>query len=258
MKKLFTLLFIFSNIFFLSAQENAYGNGESFKFRVHYGFVTAGYATLKVKDATINGKEVFHVRGYGETVGVSKWFFKVKDDYQSYIDKEKNIPYRFIRKIDEGGYTKDIQIDFNHSSNKATVNDKKKGETTVFSVQKDTQDMISAFYYLRNKLDTDNIKAGDEFEMNMFFDNENYKFRLKFLGKEILDTNFGRVRTLIFRPYVQSGRVFKEKESLTIWISDDNNKIPLLIKADLAVGSLKATLTEFKGLQHSFKILANQ
>ena len=258
MKKLFTLLFIFSNIFFLSAQENAYGNGESFKFRVHYGFVTAGYATLKVKDANINGKEVFHVRGYGETVGVSKWFFKVKDDYQSYIDKEKNIPYRFIRKIDEGGYTKDIQIDFNHSSYKATVNDKKKGETTVFSVQKDTQDMISAFYYLRNKLDTDNIKAGDEFEMNMFFDNENYKFRLKFLGKEILETNFGRVRTLIFRPYVQSGRVFKEKESLTVWISDDNNKIPLLIKADLAVGSLKATLTEFKGLQHSFKILANQ
>ena len=258
MKKLLTLLFIFSNIFFLSAQENAYGNGEYFKFRVHYGFVTAGYATLKVKDATISGKEVFHVRGYGETVGVSKWFFKVKDDYQSYIDKEKNIPYRFIRKIDEGGYTKDIQIDFNHSSNRATVNDKKNNETTVFSFPKGTQDMISAFYYLRNKLDTENIKAGDEIEMNMFFDNENYKFRLKFLGKEILDTNFGRVRTLIFRPYVQSGRVFKEKESLTVWISDDNNKIPLLIKADLAVGSLKATLTEFKGLQHSFKILADQ
>lgn len=258
MKKLFTLLFLFCNIFFLSAQERAYGDGESFKFRVHYGFVTAGYATLKVNNANIKGKDVFHVRGYGETVGMSKWFFKVQDDYQSYIDKEKNIPYRFIRKIDEGGYTKDVQIDFNHSTNKATVNDKKNNETTVFSFPKDTQDMISAFYYLRNKLDTENIKEGDVLEMNMFFDQENYKFRLKFLGKEVLDTNFGRVRTLIFRPYVQSGRVFKEKESLTVWISDDKNKIPLLIKADLAVGSLKATLTEFKGLQHSFKILANQ
>ncbi len=257
MKKLLTLLFLFSNIFFISAQEKAYGDREYFKFRVHYGFVTAGYATLKVNDATINGKEVFHVRGYGETVGVSKLFFKVKDDYQSYIDKEKNIPYRFIRKIDEGGYTKDIQIDFNHSSNRATVNDKKSDEITVFSFPRETQDMISAFYYLRNKLETENIKEGDVVEMNMFFDKENYKFRLKFLGKEILDTNFGRVRTLIFRPYVQSGRVFKEKESLTVWISDDKNKIPLLIKADLAVGSLKATLTEFKGLQHSFKILAD-
>ncbi len=258
MKKLLTLLFLFCNIFFLSSQERAYGNGEYFKFRVHYGFVTAGYATLNVKNATINGKDVFHVRGFGETVGVSKWFFKVNDDYQSYIDKEKDIPYRFIRKIDEGGYTKDIQIDFNHFTNIATVNDKKKGETKVLSFPKETQDMISAFYFLRNKLETDNIKEGDVVEMNMFFDKENYKFRLKFLGKEILDTNFGRVRTLIFRPYVQSGRVFKEKESLTVWISDDNNKIPLLIKADLAVGSLKATLTEFKGLQHSFKILADQ
>ena len=257
MKKLFVLLILFSNIFFLSAQERAYGDGEFFKFRVHYGFVTAGYATLKVKNTTIKGKEVFHVRGYGETVGVSKWFFKVEDDYQSYIDKEKDIPYRFIRKIDEGGYTKDIEIDFNHSTQKATVNDKKHNEITVFSFPKDTQDMISAFYYLRNQLETENIKAGDVVEMNMFFDKENYKFRLKFLGKEVLDTNFGRVRTLIFRPYVQSGRVFKEKESLTVWISDDNNKIPLLVKADLAVGSLKATLTEFKGLQHSFKILVD-
>ena len=257
MKKLFVLLILFSNIFFLSAQERAYGDGEFFKFRVHYGFVTAGYATLKVKNTTIKGKEVFHVRGYGETVGVSKWFFKVEDDYQSYIDKEKDIPYRFIRKIDEGGYTKDIEIDFNHSTQKATVNDKKHNEITVFSFPKDTQDMISAFYYLRNQLETENIKAGDVVEMNMFFDKENYKFRLKFLGKEVLDTNFGRVRTLIFRPYVQSGRVFKEKESLTVWISDDNNKIPLLVKADLAVGSLKATLTGFKGLQHSFKIIAD-
>jgi murein L,D-transpeptidase YafK len=55
---------------------------------------------------------------------------------------------------------------------------------------------------------------------------------------------------------VQAGRVFKEKESLTVWVSDDANKIPLLVKADLAVGSLKATLSEFRGLQHSFKVLA--
>ncbi|CAM3324887.1 DUF3108 domain-containing protein [Aequorivita lipolytica] len=257
MKKLLTLLILFSNIFYFSAQERSYGDGEYFKFRVHYGFVTAGYATLKVQEATINGKDVYHVRGFGETVGVSKWFFHVEDDYQSYIDTEKDIPYRFIRKINEGGYTKDIQIDFNHSTKRATVNDKEHNETTVFSFPEDTQDMISAFYYLRNQLDTENIKTGDVVEMNMFFDKENYKFRLKFLGKEVLDTNFGRVRTLIFRPYVQSGRVFKEKESLTVWISDDKNKIPLLVKADLAVGSLKATLTEFKGLQHSFKIIAD-
>ena len=90
--------------------------------------------------------------------------------------------------------------------------------------------------------------------MNMFFDKENYRFRLKFLGREVLKTAFGKVPTLIFRPYVQSGRVFKEQESLTVWVSDDRNKMPVLIKASLVVGSLKASLTEFKGLQHSFRI----
>ena len=254
MKKLFLLLFLFS-VSILSAQMKAYGDGEWFKFRVHYGIVTAGYATLEVKDAKIKGKDVYHVKGFGETVGVSKWFFKVRDDYQSYIDKEKNVPYRFIRDINEGGYKKDVEVDFDHNLKKATVKDKKHNETTIFTFEKDTQDMVSAFYYLRNHLNTKTIKEGEEVEINMFFDKENFKFRLKFIGREVLKTSFGRVQTLIFKPYVQSGRVFKEQESLTVWISDDENKIPLLVKADLAVGSLKATLTEFKGLQHSFKII---
>jgi len=80
---------------------------------------------------------------------------------------------------------------------------------------------------------------------------------LKFLGRETLKTKFGKISTLKFRPYVEAGRVFKEKESLTVWVTDDDNKIPLLIKADLAVGSLKATLTEFKGLKNSFKIIVD-
>lgn len=88
----------------------------------------------------------------------------------------------------------------------------------------------------------------------MFFDEENYNFKLKFLGREELDTEFGKIKTLKFRPYVMAGRVFQEQESLTLWVSADDNKIPLRIKADLAVGSLRADLEAFKGLKHSFKV----
>ena len=256
MKRLITII-LFCSIATLSAQENAYGDGEWFKFRIHYGLLTAGYASLGVTNENLNGKDVFHIKGEGKTVGVSNWFFKVEDDYQSYVDKEKNIPYRFIRKINEGGYTKDIQIDFNHTSNKALVFNKKHNTEEEVSFHENTQDMVSAFYYLRNRLDTENIVEGQYVDMNMFFDRENYKFRLKFLGRETLRTSFGKVPCLVFRPYVQSGRVFKESESLTVWVSDDKNKMPLLIKADLAIGSLKATLTQYKGLKHSFKIIAN-
>jgi hypothetical protein len=77
---------------------------------------------------------------------------------------------------------------------------------------------------------------------------------LKFLGYEDIDTKFGIVPTMIFRPLVQSGRVFKEEESLTVWISNDDNKLPIRIKASLAVGSIKADLDAFKGLKYSFKV----
>jgi len=256
MKNIFTLLVLFTVTVGFS-QNKAFGDGESFKFRVHYGFVTAGYATLKVKKKKLNGKEVYHIKGLGKTVGPAKMFFKVEDNYQSYIDIEKNIPYKFIRKIDEGGYIKDIEIDFDHTTNLATVTNKKHKKTDVVSFPKDAQDMVSAFYYLRNNLDTENIEIGETVDLNMFFDKENYKFRLKFLGRETLKTNFGKVPCLVFRPYVSAGRVFKEKESLTVWVSDDENKMPVLIKADLAVGSLKASLIEFKGLQNSFKIVVD-
>ncbi len=256
MKKLITLLLLL-NITLLSAQQKAYGDGEWLKFRVHYGLITAGSATLQVDKEMLNGKEVFHVKGYGETTGMTSWFFPVEDDYQSYIDIEKDIPYRFIRKIDEGGHTKDIVIEFNHENQKAKIIDYKHDTEKMVFFPKGAQDMVSSFYYLRNNLDVSNIKVNDEIELDMFFDKENYKFKLKFLGREVLDTDFGKVPCLIFRPYVQSGRVFKEKESLTLWVSDDENKIPLVIKADLVVGSLKATLIEFKGLSHSFKIKAN-
>ena len=91
----------------------------------------------------------------------------------------------------------------------------------------------------------------------MFFDGETTKFKLKFLGREDISTKFGQVSCMIFRPLVQAGRVFKEEESLTVWISDDDNKIPIRIKASLAVGSLKADIEAFKGLKNSFKIKVN-
>lgn len=256
MKKILVLVLVCVSTLSMG-QKRAYGDGEWFKFRVHYGFVTAGYATLKVDNTVLNGKEVFHVQGEGRTVGVSKLFFKVEDYYQSYIDKEKDVPYRFIRKIDEGGYTKDIQIDFDHDTNLALVNNKEKNTQDYVSFSENAQDMVSAFYYLRNHVDTSTIQEGDTVDLDMFFDKESFGFKLKFLGREVIRTRFGKIAALKFRPYVEAGRVFKEKESLTVWVTDDDNKIPLLIKASLAVGSLKATLTEFKGLQHSFKIVVD-
>lgn len=256
MKKVSLVIALCFVILSVSAQEkHAFQEGEWFKFKMSYsGFLKAGNATLEVKNTKLNGREVFHVVGKGWTTGAIKWFFKVKDRYESYFDKQTGMPYKFIRNIDEGGYTKDIEIEFDHASKKAHVNNKKEKTKASFAIEENVQDMVSAFYYLRNNYNTNTIREGDVVSLNMFFDDENFNFKLKFLGREELKTSFGTINTLKFRPYVMAGRVFKEKESLTLWVSADDNKIPLRIQADLAVGSLRADLEAFKGLKHSFKV----
>lgn len=254
MKKIILLLLLIITTNFYSQNDNAYGVGEWFKFRIHYGFVNAGYATLEVKDATINNKKVFHVVGKGYTTGVSRFFFKVVDVYESYIDKDSGNPYQFVRNINEGGYTKNQEGFFNQSSNRVTVKDYKKKTEKTFVIPKNTQDILSTFYYLRDYPTIDKIKPGESIEIDMFFDDETTKFKLKFVGRQDITTKFGVVSSMVFKPLVQSGRVFKEQESLTVWVSDDQNRLPLRIKADLAVGSLKADLDAFKGLKGPFKI----
>lgn len=258
MKRFFSILFIILLSLQARAQEPAFDSGEWFKFRIHYGMFTASYATLGVHSATINNKEVYHVKGNGKSTGLLSLFFKVDDTYETYFDKKTGQPYRFIRNIYEGGHTKDIQIEFDHEQQTALVNDKKHKEKSTHTIKPNTQDMVSAFYYLRNNVDTKTLVVGEEVKINMFFDKENFNFKLKFLGREVLKTEFGKVACLKFRPYVQSGRVFKEKESLTVWISDDKNKIPVRLQASLAVGSIKADLEGYKGLKHPFKIIIDK
>ena len=254
MKKILLLLILITTLSLDSPQQDAYDVGEYFKLRIHYGIVNAGYATLEVKDATVNSKKAFHVVGKGYTTGMSRFFFKVDDLYESYIDKETGNPFQYVRKINEGGYTKNQEGFFNQATNRVVVKDyKNKSEKTIM-VPKNTQDILSTFYYLRNHPNIDKLKVGEAIAIDMFFDDETTKFKLKFIGRENITTKFGVVPSMIFRPLVQSGRVFKEQESLTVWISDDDNKLPLRIKASLAVGSIKADIDAYKGLKNPFKI----
>ena len=253
MRKAILCLLLMTTFGFDNPKESAFGVGEWFKFRIHYGFVNAGYATLEVKEAVLHNEKVFHLIGKGQTTGISRFFFKVDDLYESYIDEKTYVPYQFLRKINEGGYTKNQEGYFTPQQNKIIVKDYKHKTEKTFTIPKNTQDILSAFYYLRNFATIDDIKPGEYIAIDMFFDEETTKFKLKFIGRENIKTKFGTVASMIFKPYVFSGRVFKEQESVTVWISDDDNKIPLRIQANLVVGSIKADLESYKGLRFPLK-----
>lgn len=238
------------------AQSEVFQGGEWLKFKMSYsGWLKAGDATLSVKETTLNNKPVYHIVGKGVTTGAIKWFFRVEDLYESYVDQVTGLPYKFIRKIDEGGYTKDVVINFDHQKLQAKLTDYETGQTNTSRIVPKTQDLISAYYYLRNYYDGIEPKDKMEVTIPLFFDEDREEFKLRYLGEEIIDTEFGRVKTYVFRPLVKADRVFRAEESITIWVSADKNRIPLRVKADLRVGSVRADLVAFKGLKHSFEVV---
>lgn len=229
-----------------AVKQASFKKGEFLQYDVSYGFFDAAKATLEVAPTAkeINGRKTMHIVGKGKSTGALRWFFKVDDRYETYMDEEAILPWKFVRHVREGDYELDRNINFDHYQNKATVFQK---DTKDYKVKPNTQDLLSAFYYART-LDLQNAKIGQEYIINTFFDREMYPLKIKFLGKEEIETSLGEFNCLKFRPMVEKGRVFKEEEDMTLWISDDANKVPIRLKTNLMVGSIKMDLVEHKNL----------
>ena len=247
------LLFLFFN--FSNAQNDmAFKTGEWFKYKLSYsGWFKAGEATVNLIE-DVNNNQLLHAKMIGKSTGALNLFFKVYDRYESYFYKKNIKPYRFLRNINEGGYTKNIEILFDQKTKVAKVNNFKKKLSNDFSFNENSQDMVSVFYYLRNFFRINDLDKNNEIAIDMFFDSENYSLKIKYLSTEIINTNFGKILCHKIQPYVQSGRIFKKDESLTMWISADNNRIPMKIKADLIVGSIRIDLEAFSNLNNPFEI----
>lgn len=249
-KLLLIFCFIIFQLSFIQSDSQNYQSGEFLKYRIHYGVLNAGFATLEVKSSNYEGKPHFHVVGEGSSSGAVRAFYKVDDRYETFIDAATNKPSKFIRKISEGGYTRDQVITFDHKKKIATVNDRKHQKVYFREFNSEVQDLVSAFYYLRN-YDTDGLKTGDFIGVDILMADETYKFKLKILGRETMKTKFGKIKCIKIQPYVQSGRIFKASESVTMWVTDDKNHIPIQIKAELAVGSLKADLHSYSNVKYT-------
>jgi hypothetical protein len=228
-------------------KNEAFKRGEMLSFRMHYGIIDAGVATLSVTDEArdLGGRKTFHIVGLGKSQGAFDWFFKVRDRYETYIDEKAIVPWLFVRRIQEGGYKCSQDYVFNQYAEKVDVGDKQ-----IYDSGPNMQDMLSAFYHART-MDLSNAKPGDIYSINAFVDKEIFPVKIKFICRETITTDLGTFKCLKFRPIIQKGRVFKREEDLNVWISDDKNHIPILGQAEVLVGSIKAELTSYSGLANA-------
>jgi hypothetical protein len=231
---------------------NAFRVGEKASYRIHYGLMNAGTASISVNESVkkFDGRPAYYIVGEGKSIGTFDWFFKVRDRYETYMDKEGLFPHRFIRNCDEGGY-KIFQDYTFHQDKRAYTNHKGEAYVTPDFVQ----DMISSYFYARS-LDFSKLKKGDIITVTTIIDDEIYPLRMKYLGKETVKVDLGKFNCLRFAPVVQKGRVFKKEEDLSVWVTDDANHLPVLAQAKILVGSIKMELTNYAGLANPVNFVA--
>jgi hypothetical protein len=232
---------------FCGVYNTTFSDGENITFKVFYSviglYVDAGTASFSVGRVQYNNKPVYHIVGVGNSNPKYDWIFKVRDRYESYIDTASLRPYKFIRNVDEGGYKKYDNVSFDHQKNKAV------SVQGTFDVPICVQDVLSAIYYARN-INYDKYKPGDKIPFSMFLDDEVYHLYIRYQGKEVIKTRYGKFKSIKFKPMLIKGTIFEGGEKMTVWVSDDLNHIPLRIESPITVGSVKVDMMGYKNLRH--------
>jgi hypothetical protein len=211
-------------------------------------YVGAGEATFTTNLERFNGKPVYHCVASGTTYSFFDNFFRVRDKYESYIDTATMLPVKFIRNVDEDGYKIYNNVTFNHKAGTAITTN------GVFKISSCIQDVISSTYYARN-IDFSKFRKGDKIPFDMFLDDEIYHLYLKYEGKENIKTKYGKFRAIKFKPLLIKGSIFEGGEKMTVWVSDDANRLLLRAESPIAVGSIKVDMMGYKNLRYPLKSL---
>jgi hypothetical protein len=223
-----------------------YRDGEFLKYKLHYGFITGGTATITLKQERFENKDVFHSTIVGRTTGLVDKIFRVKDIFESYFDVKTTMPYKSVRNVSEGNYKLVENVTFDRNTN--TIKSDRKG---VVKVPEKCLDMVSAFFYIR-RINFDNYKIGDMVYFDTYFDGI-FPFYVVYKGKETISTDLGNIRCLKFVPIVEPVIIFKENDDMTFWLSDDENKLPVSVKFEMIVGSFKCDLIEYQNIKYELK-----
>jgi hypothetical protein len=237
---------------FRKVENTTFQRGEFIKYRVFYDswvtyWMTAGYGTMEIAPEPVNidGRETYHITVEGKTARVFNVFYKVHDRFETFVDEEELMPLKFIRYTREGGYKKDDTVFFDHVAKKA-VSTRKTKDITAY-----VQDIVSAFYFVRT-WDFDTAEVGDKYYVDFFLDDSLYHSEIIFQGRDWVKSDFGKIRCMRFKPRVAVGELFQDPYPMELWVTDDKNKIPVLMKSAVFIGSVKIELVEYKGLKYPF------
>jgi hypothetical protein len=260
-KSIFLLLSLFVSFHALFAQQKsdnqAFTFGEELQFEVSYGWLNLAEAKLEVGKKAIleNARPHFKIDAYGKTKGAATIFGRVNDNWGTHMDTGSLLPSLSYRHIEEGNYRKHEKVFFDQEKKIAKMElydreNKNLKEVKEYKLPGNVQDLISGFYFLRT-MNLENLKKGQQILITGFFDKEIFNLKLTYEGTEKLQTNLGEKETYIFSPQMPKNKLFRGEYPVKVWVTKDQNKIPVKIKANLFIGSLNIEITSANGLKNN-------
>ena len=219
--------------------------GEKLVYRVHYGWLTAGEAVFEVypKLYLVNGLIAYVFRGSGKTASAFEWFYKVRDYMDTYVDTAQMRSLLYYRYVNEGDFHFVDTVYFDYERMEV------RGRKGTFSMVDGVMDMLGAFYYAR-RLDIRSMPDGTVVPIPVFLDDKIYNLGMKILGREKIKTDLGTFRCIKITPLVVADRVFRGEAEMLMWVTDDENLIPVKITSPVIVGNVSATLVRYKNLKY--------
>ncbi|HLA58642.1 MAG TPA: DUF3108 domain-containing protein [Puia sp.] len=229
-----------------SVQNNSFMGGEYAAYNIYYTlagvYFEAGTVNFTCRSEQLGNKPVYHITAVGKTIPFYDHLYKVRDKYETYIDTSSLLSYQFSRSVLEANVKKYENIRFNREIQTAIT------DSGVYKVPACILDVLGAVYYVRN-LSVENLHPNDKVDFQLFLENQIYKSYVRYVGKEIITTKYGKFHAIKIKPLLIKGSIFETGEKMTVWVSDDANHIPLRIQASIRIGSVKADLMEFNNLR---------
>ncbi len=257
-----SILFIFQYITATSqAIDCDFGNtvfksDEKITYEILYNWgviwVSAGEANFTTELIQQNKNPYYKFTGTGFTYPKYDWFYKVRDRFESICDTNDLHPLRFVRDTKEGGNVNYSDNIFNrqrrtaYSFTRHKSNEIKRDSVRISDC---TYDVLSMIYFARN-IDFSKYKVNAKIPISLYLESEVYSLYIEYLGKEKLKTDLGEFNCIKFHPLLVEGTIFKAGDDMTVWVSDDKNRIPLYVETPVIVGTIKAKLKSYSGLKH--------
>ena len=214
----------------------AFGVGEKLTFAVKYFNVTAGFGILEVKGIEdLNGHKVYHIDATARTAPFFETFYRVKDVISSYMDVFGMFSWKYGKHLEEGGYRNNTEMTFDHEQGTAEKNNGEKCDIPPF-----VQDVLSEFYYFRAV-----YKGDDETKIDVASDEcKTYQVIVKKLRYEKVTVDAGEFDCVVVQPFLKFEGIWKQKGDVWIWLTNDRNLMPVLVKSQIAIGTIDAVLQD--------------